>query len=146
LIANSAGSGSGSKADVFLNSKWQFNVNGMYQLGYGINVAGNFLGRQGYPTIYYHRVVNPDAFTTFIRIKPFDVDQFRFPDVYTVDGRVEKDLKLQRTNVTLLMEGFNLFNKAYTLQQQSRINTATANEVREILSPRIIRFGARFTF
>jgi hypothetical protein len=28
----------------------------------------------------------------------------------------------------------------------SRINTPTANEVREILSPRIFRFGARFTF
>jgi hypothetical protein len=96
--------------------------------------------------VYYHRVVNPDAFTTFIRIKPFDVDQFRFPSVYTFDGRLEKDVKLQRANVTLLMEGFNLFNKAYTLQRQSRINTATANEVREILSPRIIRVGARFTF
>jgi hypothetical protein len=146
LIANASGSGSGSKADVFINSKWQFNVSGMYQLAWGINVAGNVLGRQGYPTVYYHRVVNPDAFTTFIRIKPFDVDQFRFPNVYTVDGRIEKDVKLQGTNVTLSMEGFNLFNRADILQRQSRINTATANEVREILSPRIIRFGARFTF
>ncbi len=146
LIAVSSGGGSGAKADVFINSRWQFNVNGMYQLPYGFNVAGNFLGRQGYPTVYYHRVNNPDAFTTFIRIKPFAVDEFRFPNVYTVDGRIEKDVKLQRANVTLLMEGFNLFNRAYTLQRQSRINTATANEVREILSPRIIRFGARFTF
>jgi hypothetical protein len=146
LIANAVSSGVGSKGDVFLNSRWQFNVNGMYQLPYGLNVAGNFLGRQGYPTIYYHRVVNPDAFTTFIRIKPFAVDQFRLPNLYTLDGRVEKDVKLQRANVTLLMEGFNLFNKASVLQRQSRINTTTANEVREILSPRIFRFGARFTF
>jgi hypothetical protein len=44
------------------------------------------------------------------------------------------------------MEGFNLMNKSDTLQIQSRINTATANQVREILSPRIIRFGVRMTF
>jgi Carboxypeptidase regulatory-like domain len=147
LIATfGAGAGSGSKADVLINSKWQFNVNGMYQLPYGINLAGNFLGRQGFPTVYYHRVNNPDGFTNFIRVKPFGVDEFRNPNLYTVDGRVEKDIRLQRANVTVLMEGFNLFNKSYTLQRNSRINISTANEVREILSPRIIRFGARFTF
>ena len=122
-------------------------MSGLYQLGWGVNVAGNVLGRQGYPTIYYHRVGNPDAFTTFILVKPLEVDRFRYPDVYTFDGRIEKEVKLYgATNVTLLMEGFNLFNKASTLQVNSRINTATANEVREILSPRIFRFGARFTF
>jgi hypothetical protein len=146
LIAVGSGQGSGSKGDVFINSKWQFNVNAMYQFPYGINVAGNFLGRQGYPTVYYHRVTNPDVFTTFIRVKPFAVDEFRNPNLYTVDGRVEKEIRLQRTNLTLLMEGFNLFNKNYMLQRNSRINISTANEVREILSPRIIRFGARFTF
>jgi hypothetical protein len=146
-IAVAPGASSGSKRDVFINSTWQFNVSGLYQLGWGVNVAGNVLGRQGYPTIYYHRVGNPDAFTTFILVKPLEVDRFRYPDVYTFDGRIEKEVKLYgAANVTLLMEGFNLFNKASTLQVNSRINTATANEVREILSPRIFRFGARFTF
>jgi Carboxypeptidase regulatory-like domain/TonB-dependent Receptor Plug Domain len=146
LIAIGSGQGSGSKADVFINSKWQFNANAMYQFAYGINVAGNFLGRQGYPTVYYHRVVNPDGFTLFKRIKPFAVDEFRNPNLYTFDARIEKDISLQRANVTVLLEGFNLFNKNYVLQRNSRINLATANEVREILSPRIIRFGVRFTF
>jgi hypothetical protein len=146
LIAVGSGQGSGAKGDVFINSKWQFNVNGMYQLPYGINLAGNFLGRQGYPTVYYHRIVNPDAFTLFVRIKPFAVDQFRNPNIYTFDGRVEKEIKIQRANVTLLAEGFNLFNRNDILQRNSRTNQATANEVREILSPRIVRFGARFTF
>jgi hypothetical protein len=145
LIATSAGNGNGSKADVFINSRWQFNVNGMYQLPYGFNVSGNFFGRQGYPIVYYHRVLDPD-FVTFIRVKPFDVDRFRFPDVYTVDGRIEKAVKFPRANVTLLLEGFNLLNKAYILQRQSRINSPTANQVREILSPRILRVGARLTF
>jgi carboxypeptidase family protein/TonB-dependent receptor-like protein len=146
VIAAPAGNNSGAKADVFINSKWQFNVAGLYQFGYGINVAANLLGRQGYPNVYYHRVNNPDAFTTFIRIKPFEVDQFRNPDVYTLDGRVEKEIHLQRTTVIVLAEGFNLLNKSDVLQIQSRVNTATFNQVREVLSPRIIRFGARVTF
>jgi hypothetical protein len=145
-IATAAGNNSGSKADVFINSKWQFNVAGLYQLGRGINVAANLLGRQGYPNIFYHRVNNPDAFTTFIRVKPFAVDEFRNPDIYTLDARVEKEVHLGRSNVIALLEGFNLLNRSDTLQVQTRVNTPSANEVREILSPRIIRLGARFTF
>ena len=146
LIAIGSGGGSGSKGDVFINSKWQFNLAGLYQFAHGINVAANLLGRQGYPTVYYHRIVNPDAFTTFIRIKPFTVDQFRNPDIYTLDARVEKEIHISRSNLIVLLEGFNLLNKSDVLQLQSRINTATANQVREILSPRIMRVGVRMTF
>ena len=42
----SGGSGAGS---VFINAKWQFNANAMYQAPYGIEVAANVFGRQGYP-------------------------------------------------------------------------------------------------
>jgi carboxypeptidase family protein/TonB-dependent receptor-like protein len=146
LIAVGSGQGSGSKGDVFINSKWQFNLAGLYQFGWGINAAANFLGRQGYPTVYYHRIVNHDGFTTFIRIKPFGVDQFRNPNIYTLDGRVEKEIKLDKCNFIVLMEGFNLLNKGDILQRQSRINTASFNQIRETLSPRIVRFGARVTF
>ena len=141
-----AGGGSGARGDTFINSTWQFNLSGMYEFGYGIKAAGNLLGRQGYPNLYYHRIVNPDGFTTFKRIKPFGVDQFRNPDIYTLDGRVSKDINVGRGSVILLMEAFNLLNKADILQVNNRVNQASANQVREILSPRILRFGARFTF
>jgi hypothetical protein len=142
-----AGGGSGARGDTFINSTWQFNLSGLYEFGYGIKVAGNLLGRQGYPNLYYHRIVNPDGFTTFKRIKPFGVDEFRNPDIYTLDGRVSKDIHTGgRGNITLLMEAFNLLNKADILQVNNRVNQASANTVREILSPRIIRFGARFNF
>ena len=42
----SAGSGSG---DVFVNQRWNFNVNGAYQLGWNMEVAGNLFGKQGTP-------------------------------------------------------------------------------------------------
>jgi hypothetical protein len=42
----SGGSGSGN---IYINAKWQFNANAMYQAPYGIEVSGNVFGRQGYP-------------------------------------------------------------------------------------------------
>ena len=42
----SSGNSAGS---VFINAKWQFNANAMYQAAYGIEIAGNVFGRQGYP-------------------------------------------------------------------------------------------------
>ena len=44
LAPRSAGSGAG---DVFVNAGWQFNVNGAYELPWGIEVAGNVFGREG---------------------------------------------------------------------------------------------------
>ena len=32
-----------------MNSKWQIDINGMYQAPYGIDIAANVFGRQGYP-------------------------------------------------------------------------------------------------
>ncbi|MGB5817064.1 MAG: hypothetical protein WBG93_18580, partial [Thermoanaerobaculia bacterium] len=42
-----------TRAGGWLQSDWQWNVNGMYQVapdrGWGFNVAANLTGRQGYP-------------------------------------------------------------------------------------------------
>ena len=110
------------------------------------DVAANLLGRQGYPDVYYHRLANPDLFTTFKRVKPFGVDDFRNPNVYTLDGRVEKEFGTRTRKVVILAESFNMLNRADILQVNERVNQASSNQVREILSPRIIRFGIRYTF
>nr|NIQ85447.1 hypothetical protein [Acidobacteriota bacterium] len=45
--------GSGAKQDVFIQSSWQYNINGMYQVApdrpWGFNVAANIFGREGTP-------------------------------------------------------------------------------------------------
>ncbi len=35
--------------NVYINARWQFNANGLYQAPFGIDVAANVFGRQGYP-------------------------------------------------------------------------------------------------
>ena len=39
--------GYSSKAYLFINGRWQFNITGLYQFPLGINLGANFFGRQG---------------------------------------------------------------------------------------------------
>src|ERR1700680_787053 len=61
LVLQGSGNGSGSKAWVYINRKGSFAVNGLYQIApdrpWGFNVAGNLIGRQGYPVPFYDQVV-----------------------------------------------------------------------------------------
>jgi hypothetical protein len=130
----------------FINAKWQFNINGLYELPLGINASANLLGRQGFLTVFYHQVTNPDGFTTFKRVKPFAMDQFRNPNVYSLDVRVDKEFRIQHSAVRCDVDIFNLLNRNTMLQQGARINSSTVGQTQEILSPRVVRFGLRLVF
>ena len=56
-VLQASGTGSGPKAFIYINSKWSFALNGLYQIApdrpWAFNVAGNLTGRQGYPLPYY---------------------------------------------------------------------------------------------
>ena len=41
---------------------------------------------------------------------------------------------------------FNVLNEDYVLQRQRNVNAGTANQVREVLSPRVFRLGVKFRF
>ena len=55
-VLQGSGTVSGPKGNVFINSKWSYSLNGMYQVApdrpWGFNVAANLTGRQGYPLRY----------------------------------------------------------------------------------------------
>jgi hypothetical protein len=150
-VAVAAGAGSGSKASVFLNSKWQFNVVGMYQLPLGFNVAGNLYGRQGYPILYFQRVAAikigglSDGISRDVILAP--ADSFRYKNVYEFDLRGEKVVNITQTaTLTISVDVFNLTNENTVLQRNNRLAQSTTNTIREIQSPRILRFGARVAF
>ena len=52
-------------SEAFLQSTWQWNLNGMYQVApdrpWGFNVAANLYGREGYPLPYYRNVAGLDG-------------------------------------------------------------------------------------
>jgi hypothetical protein len=153
--------GSGSKGSVFLNSRWQFNVTGMYQLPLGFNLATNVYGRQGYPINWYITSVDAkanggDGLSRNVVVSPADGD--RYSSVFDMDLRLEKVMNITQTStLTLSADCFNVTNTNTTLQVQNKLGAysattgaftplASANTIREIISPRIFRFGVRVAF
>ncbi len=152
-VLQGSGTGSGSKGGVYINSKWSYSINGLYQVmpdrPWGFNVAMNLTGRQGYPIPYFWR--SPQQFArenfTQTNVQVTDgQDEFRLDDVHIVDARIEKEFTFSDVGLTIGADVFNIFNEAYVLQRQHRLSRSTSDDVLEITSPRIIRIGARLSF
>jgi hypothetical protein len=143
--------GSGDKAGVFLSSRWQFYLNAMYQLPLSFNIAGSFVGREGYPINWFRRdVLSPDGELRDLAVT--DLDDQRYDDVYELDLRLEKVVAITASsNVTVSADVFNVTNEDTILQRFNRLNRSglsvgNTGEIKEIQSPRIWRFGLRFAF
>ena len=151
-VLQGSGAVSGPKGNVFINSEWSYSVNGMYQIApakpWGFNLSANLNGRQGYPTRYARRIVRSgiNAGTGTDIPVAADADTFRYSDVHVVDLRVEKEFRFSDLGLTLGVDVFNAFNESYVLQRQSILSTNTSDHVVEVLSPRVLRVGARLSF
>jgi hypothetical protein len=150
--------GNGSKGGVFLNSKWSYSLSGLYQLAperrWGFNLALSAVGHQGNPLIYFGRNPNqsrniPSSF------EAVEEGNSRLPDVHIFNARLEKEILFERFGLTLGVDVFNLFNRAYVLQRQIRLGTGAnpaipssigSDYVTEVTAPRIFRLGARLSF
>jgi hypothetical protein len=152
-VLQGSGTASGPKGNVFINSKWSYSLNGLYQIApdhpWGFNLAANLTGRQGYPVRYVARVNRAtiaDNGGSGIDI-PVDAspDAFRYPDIHVVDLRVEKELRFSDVGLTLGVDLFNAFNESYVLQRQGVLGRSNSDHVLETLSPRVFRLGARLS-
>jgi hypothetical protein len=150
--------GAGSKGGVYLNSKWSYSLSGLYQVGpdrpWGFNLAVNVNGHQGNPLIYFAREPQssrnvPSSF------EAVEEDRARLPDVHIVNARLEKEILLRRFGLTVGLDVFNLWNRSYVLQRQTRLGIgrrasdplAPASDfVTEVTAPRIFRAGVRLSF
>jgi hypothetical protein len=151
-VLQGSGTGSGAKGGIYINSEWSYSINGLYQIApdrpWGFNVALNLTGRQGYPVPYFRRqFLNGQHNFASINVQATDeTDEFRLDDIHMVDARVEKEFTFSDFGLTLGVDVFNAFNEATVLQRNHRLTQTTSNDVREITSPRVIRFGARLSF
>ncbi len=137
--------GSGAFGNVFINAKWVANLNGVYQLPWDFNVGANLNVRQGYPRPLQEEVDVDSGSTKNVVLGP--VGSLRFSNVYELDLRAAKDFRfMNRFGVTLSADLFNVPNKRTILQRETDLSVANADRITEIQSPRVWRFGARFSF
>lgn len=158
-----AGTGSGSKGGVYINSKWAYNVTGTYQIPFiETNFGFNLSGRQGYPVPYVYRLNGGGGIynsgqgtsTTKFVLAENNVTQFRLPNITELDLRLAKDFHLGPAGLTVSIDGFNMLDKRTILQRNvTRLNANNAggtfgasNRITELQSPRVFRLGARITF
>ena len=142
LAPRSSGSGSG---DVFVNGKWQVNVNGVYQLPWSIELAGNLFGRQGNPyPIFVSAPLGLDG-SMRVLVSP-EIDTFRFDNLWNLDLRGAKTFDTQRVNVQLIADLFNVMNANTELNRQRNLTNPNFGQLTQNLSPRILRFGVRVGF
>jgi hypothetical protein len=134
----SAGSGIGN---VFQNSKWLMKLNGRVQLPYAIDLAANYLGRQGFP--FPQSVLSPNRANGAgqIQVHLDPLGENRYDALHTVDLRASRNFSFRTVTIIPALDVFNLTN-TNTVQAMNRNQAAAnANQVSGILPPRVARFG-----
>ncbi len=139
----SGGSGSGG---VYINQKWNFNLNGVYQLPYGMEIAGNVFGKQGTPLPIFGNQALGRAGTVRLLATP-ELDTRRFANLWNVDLRFAKTQKFGvRGNVQFIVDLFNVMNSNTEITRERNAGSTNYLVLGSNLSPRIVRFGVRLGF
>ncbi len=152
--------GSGAFGNVFINSKWNFNLTGLYQLPWDFNVGASLTARQGYPAVWRDQVRGVNGGATYVvnfapnrqEVILQPVGTTRFDNVYEFDLRAAKDFRfMNRVGLTLSADLFNVPNQRTVLQRNTRLFTsgasfASGDTITEVQSPRIWRLGAKVSF
>jgi hypothetical protein len=142
-------SASGKSEIYMLTPRYQFNASGLYQLAWGINVAGNLVARDGFGQPYFATTESGDASAPEKRVLLVDPDESRLPGVVSLDVRAGKSFHFGGRELALDLDIFNVLNQSTVLGRQYD-TTATGstgfNQPLEIMNPRLMRLGVRFRF
>jgi hypothetical protein len=127
---------------------YQFILTGVYQAPWQINLGINLLTRQGYARPYHRtQVATTDplgASKTVLLVD--DVTAFRLPVLTSLDTRVGKEFTFGRARFNVDLDVFNVLNTSTVLLRQYDLRVTTADNVLEIMNPRVLRVGVRFNF
>jgi hypothetical protein len=148
-FVRSSGSGRG---DIYLQSSWQANLTGIYQLApdrpWGVTFSGNIYAREGYPVPYDVRTaVGNQRLSRNMSLLGAQVDQFRTDDVVTADLRVEKEFSAtSNVSLTFGIDLFNALNEATVTAREPTLTGGTADNVQDLIAPRVWKLGVRVSW
>ena len=148
VAPESAGSG---VRDIYVNSRWQFKLSGLYQLPFGISFSGVFVAREGYVSPNNVLALAPTLGWIELYGDTEDSDakfgDSRLPAFWVLNFRLEKTFQISESSrVILSADAFNITNSAHALKQEIRITSPNFGQDLRILNPRVFRFGIQFMF
>ena len=143
----SAGSG---VQDIYVNSRWQFKLSGLYQFPLGINFSGVFYAREGYVKPNNVLVLAPGIDWIEIYGSEEGAGKFgndRLPAFWVLNFRLEKAFEISEgSRVIIAVDAFNITNSSHALKQELRLTSPNFGQDLRILNPRIFRVGVQFMF
>ncbi len=146
VMRSSTGSGKSGIYQVL--PKYQFIATGVYQAPLGINFGMSMGVRQGFAMPYNRtQVATTDPLAARKTVLLLGkVTDYRLPTITSLDTRVGKELQFGRTKFNVDLDLFNALNSSTVLGRQYDLRVTTANNVLEIMNPRVLRLGLRFNF
>jgi hypothetical protein len=158
--------GASGKMNQYTYTRWMFKAGGLYQLPFDIDVSGTFNMREGwvineYFTLTDYRLPNPASRSSQLVMANFGDN--RLPMFYNLTLRLEKLIKLGDTGrIYVMADLFNVLNLTIENRRDQKNhgtyyvypNSAQNRYVKynqyyalnEIINPRVLRIGVRFTF
>jgi hypothetical protein len=144
--AGIGGGGGSNLAGIPISAKWIVKLNGSYRLPYSVNVATTGDLRQGYPFAQSVNIASRPNRAPAIAVLLDPIGSKRFPNLVTMDFRVDRAFTFGAMKLLPSFDVFNLFNANTVMGQRTNQNATNANQVFGILAPRIARIGVMVTF
>ena len=147
VVASSGGVGG------YINSRWAYSLNTVYEAPFKLMLGAAVVGREGYILPYYRRVNNRDGIGNKNVMVVGEFGENRLPDLFNLDLRVARDFAMPYgTILNLSLDLFNVTNERTVLWRDNRMysadgpDTSDNNWIEQLQSPRVWRFGARVRF
>ena len=137
-------SGGSGKASFYSSFQWQVYADAAFTLPASFTISTALFGRQG--GIYPINITSSLGADGNQRVLAGGVDDNRYDNLWNVDFRLARNSKIGRITITPSIELFNALNNDVVLSRARNAGSATLNRVEEVISPRILRIGARLSF
>jgi hypothetical protein len=143
--------GGSGKSGVYPYSEWQFKLSGVYQLPWDFSVGAFGRYQQGYPFVLFATISDPSLSAALgtsrhnILVEPFG--SRRFDNIFTLDLQFEKGFEFGNYGrLALSANLFNVTNTNTVIRRTRAVTSSTLNRIDELISPRALRIGARYSF
>lgn len=135
------------RSDIFATARWTAAASLRASLPWRFSAAARVYARDGFPIPYYQvaDTGDPTGGAKNVLVSP-QLDAFRLPTLVLADVRADRALRAGPGTLTAAVDVFNLLNRATTLQVPRDVEVPSFARPRDILRPRILRFGLEYRF
>jgi len=127
--------------------RWQVGLSGYGRLPWGLSLGANLSAREGFPIVYFEPkyYLDPGTYATNVRATP--MGEIVLPSAVNLDLRFSKFISLGgKGQINLDLDVFNVLNSNTPLHVHERVKRTNTNEVTDLMDPRLVRLGVRYSF